>query len=243
MVDADEETALLPTARDAAGREEPPRRRGRVVAVLVLVGALALVAAAGRCAADSGTHKVANLHGFLNGFWGGEAGSSAPESREPHEPVYLNPGDYGETRQIAPLNGPPAPDYYHKGPPAPKDESSPDDPDDSHHDDDEDDDKPCNEEVGNGVGGGSGHSLSSKCVAMEDHARRSAMYASPRKYQSVASFFAKILSRPTRVLEMASSMDAIGPIDLGKGKVYKGESFDTAATPAENELNQQYQSG
>ena len=58
MVDADEETALLSSARDAAGRVEPPRRRGRVVAsVLVLVGALALVAAAGRGAADSETHR------------------------------------------------------------------------------------------------------------------------------------------------------------------------------------------
>jgi hypothetical protein len=233
MVEADEETALLPgpTARDAAGREEPPRCRVRVVAfVLVLVGALALVAAAGRGAADSETHKVANLHGFLNGFVGGGAGTSAPLSREPYGPVYLNPGDYGETRQITPLNGPPAPDYYHKGPPAPKDESSPDDPDDSHHDDDEDDDKPCDEEVGNGVGGGSGHSLSSKCVAMEDHARRSAMYASPRKYQSVTSFFAKILSRPTRVMEMA--MDFVDE-----------KKIDMAGRKAEDELNLQYQSG
>ena len=224
MVDADEETALLSAARDAAGPEDPrtPRRHGRVIAfVLVLVGALALVAAAGRGAADSETRKVANLRGGR------------------YDPRY-----YGETRQIRPLNGPPAPNYYHKGPPATKDESSPDEPDDSHHhDDDEDDDKPCDEEVGNGVGGGSGHSLSSKCVAMEDHARRSAMYASPRKYQSVASFFAKILSRPTRALEMASSIVATGAIDLGKGKVDKGESFDAAATPAENELNQQYQSG
>ena len=123
MVDADEETALLSAARDAAGPEDPrtPRRHGRVIAfVLVLVGALALVAAAGRGAADSETHKVANLHGFLNGFVGGGAGTSAPVSREPYGPVYLNPGDYGETRQITPLNGPPAPDYYHKGPRAPK---------------------------------------------------------------------------------------------------------------------------
>ena len=144
MVDADEETGVLPTARDAAGREDSPRCRGRVVVLgLVLVGALAL-AAAGRGAADSETRKVANLRGGR------------------YDPRY-----YGETRQIRPLNGPPAPNYYHKGPPATKDESSPDEPDDSHHhDDDEDDDKPCDEEVGNGVGGGSGHSLSSKCVAM-----------------------------------------------------------------------------
>ena len=55
MVDADEETALLPTARDAAGREESPRRRGRVVAlVLVIGGVLAFVAAAGRGAAEDG---------------------------------------------------------------------------------------------------------------------------------------------------------------------------------------------
>ena len=149
MVDADEETALLSAAR--AGSVESPRRRGRVIAfVLVLVGALALVAAAGRGAASE-THKVANLHGYLN-----YEPVDAPRSRS-----------FEELHQIAPLNGPPAPNYYRKGPPAPKDESPPDDPDDSHHhDDDEDDDKPCNEEVGNGVGGGSGHSLSSKCVAM-----------------------------------------------------------------------------
>ena len=126
-------------------------------------------------------------------------------------------GEGGEPRQIAPLNGPPAPNYYHKGPPAgPKDESSPDDPDgshdphDPHHDDDEEgDDQPCDRPVGNGVGGGSGHSLSSKCVAMyargglRDHARRSAKSAGPMKYQpiqSVASFFARILSRPTWTL-------------------------------------------
>ena len=54
MVDADEETALLP-ARDAAGREEPSRRRGHVVAfVLVIGGVLAFVAAAGRGAAEDG---------------------------------------------------------------------------------------------------------------------------------------------------------------------------------------------
>jgi len=148
MVDADEETALLPTARDAAGREEPWRRR--VVAfVLVLVGALALIAAAGRGAADSETHKAVLIYG------GGKFIYGAVEAD----------GEGGEPHQVAPLNGPPAPTYYHKGPP--KDESSPDDPDDSHHDDDEDDGKPCDEEVGNGVGGGSGHSLSSKCVAME----------------------------------------------------------------------------
>ncbi len=97
MVDADEETGLLPTARDAAGREDSPRCRGRVVVLgLVLVGALAL-AAAGRGAADSETHKVANLRGGR------------------YDPRY-----YGETRQIRPLNGPPAPNYYHKGPRAPK---------------------------------------------------------------------------------------------------------------------------
>ena len=79
--------------------------------------------------------------------------------------------------------------------------------------------------IGNGVGGGSGHSLSSKCVAMEDHARRSAMYASPRKYQSVTSFFAKILSRPTRVLEMA--------MGLGKEK-----GLDIVGQEAENEIKQ-----
>mgnify|MGYP001469712986 CR=1 FL=1 len=53
MVDADEETALLSAARDAAG--QPPRRRGRVVAfVLVIGGVLAFVAAAGRGAAEDG---------------------------------------------------------------------------------------------------------------------------------------------------------------------------------------------
>ena len=144
MVDADEETALLPTARDAAGREESPRRRGRVVAlVLVIGGVLAFVAAAGRGAAEDGAPFQI---------------SGQPTMAPPTPP---------NLHQISPLNGPPAPNYYHKGPPAaPKDESSPDDPDGSHHDDDEDDDKPCNEEVGNGVGGGSGHSLRSKCVAM-----------------------------------------------------------------------------
>jgi len=198
MVDADEETALLSSARDAAGRVEPPRRRGRVVAsVLVLVGALALVAAAGRGgggAADSETHKVANLHG---------------------EPGQIYRGTF-----------PPAPNYYLKEPPAPKDESSPDDPHDPHHDDDdEDDDKPCNEEVGNGVGGGSGHSLSSKCVAMyargglRDHARRSAKSAGPTKYQSVTSFFAKILSRPTRTLAKLIIVKDDNDLDIYTSKV------------------------
>ena len=115
-----------------------------------------------------------------------------------------------------------------KGPP-----SSPD-PDDSHDDDDEDDDKPCDEEVGNGVGGGSGHSLSSKCVAMyargdlRDHARRSAKSAGSMKYQpiqSVTSFFAKMLSRPTRVLEMA--------MGLGKEK-----GLDIVGQEAGNEIKQ-----
>ena len=97
--------------------------------------------------------------------------------------------DDGEPHQISPLNGPPAPNYFHKGPPGSK---------------------------GN---------------------RASADYA------PVTSFFAKILSRPTRALAMATSIVATGRIDLGKEKVYKGESFDAAATPAENELNEQYQSG
>ena len=66
-------------------------------------------------------------------------------------------GEGGEPRQIAPLNGPPAPNYFHKGPPGSK---------------------------GN---------------------RASADYA------PVTSFFAKMLSRPTRVLEMA--------MGLGKEKV------------------------
>ena len=144
MVDADEETALLSAARDAAGRVEPPRRR--VVAfVLVLVGALALVAAAGRGAAEDGAPFQI----------------TGQPTHAPPRPIL---------HQITPLNGPPAPKYYHKGPPAAKDESSPDEPDDSHdphHDDDEEgDDQPCDRPVGNGVGGGSGHSLSSKCVAM-----------------------------------------------------------------------------
>jgi len=86
------------------------------------------------------------------------------------------------------------------------------------------------EEIGNGVGGGSGHSLSSKCVAMEDHARRSAMYASPMKYQSVTSFFAKILSRSTPVLQMA-----MGP--------YQDNGFDFPAGQVENELDEQSHSG
>ena len=144
MVDADEETGVLPTARDAAGREEPPRRRG-VAFVLVLIGALALVAAAGRGADDSETHILAGL------FGGGAANSG---DRSPIDGEYWTSGGYRSTDPRV----------------ASKDESSPDDPDDpddSHHDDDdEDDDKPCDEEVGNGVGGGSGHSLSSKCVAM-----------------------------------------------------------------------------
>ena len=119
MVDADEETALLPTARDAAGREEP-RRCGRVIAVLVLVGALALVAAAGcGCgAADAETHKVAHLQdeaGLLAvGVTGsGTLGTYGADLMEVD-------GEGGEPRQIAPLNGPPAPNYYHKGPRGPK---------------------------------------------------------------------------------------------------------------------------
>ena len=142
---------------------------------------------------------------------------------------------HGEPGQIYRGTFPPAPNYYLKEPPAPKDESSPDDPHDPHHDDDdEDDDKPCNEEVGNGVGGGSGHSLSSKCVAMyargglQDHARRSAKSAGSMKYQpiqSVTSFFTKMLSRPTRVLEMA--------MGLGKEK-----GLDIVGQEAENEIKQ-----
>ena len=157
MVDADEETALLSAARDAVERGEGPRRRGRVIAVLVLAGALALFAAAGcgGCGADSETHKVANLED-------------------------INPGYYGETRQITPLNGPPAPNYYHKGPRGPK------------------------------------------------YNLNSANSCSCPRYvnvESFESFFAKILSRPTRVLEMA--------IDLAKGKGSDGTQ--TAALKDENE--------
>ena len=90
MVDADEETALLSAARDAAGREEPPRRRGRVIAVLVLVGALAL-AAAGRDAADSETNK-----GLGNGVGGGSGHSLTQSSKcvaESADPAGLGDGD------------------------------------------------------------------------------------------------------------------------------------------------------
>ena len=121
MVDADEETALLSAARDAAGSVDSPRRRGRVIAlVLVLAGALALVAAAGcGCgAADSETHKVAHLQdeaGLLAvGVTGsGTLGTYGADLMEVD-------GEGGEPRQIAPLNGPPAPNYYHKGPRGPK---------------------------------------------------------------------------------------------------------------------------
>jgi len=157
MVDADEETALLSAARDAAGQKKTARR-GRVIAfVLVLVGALALVAAAGcGCAADSETNKVAHLQdeaGLLAvGVTGsGTLGTYGADLREVD-------GEGGEPHQIAPLNGPPAPNYYHKGPRGPK----------------------YNLNTAN----------SCSC---------------PRyvNVESFESFFAKILSRPTRVLEMA----------------------------------------
>ena len=184
MVDADEETALLSAARDAAGPEDPrtPRRHGRVIAfVLVLVGALALVAAAGRGAADSETHKGANLHGFLNGFFGEGAGTSPPESREPNEPVFEEP------HQISPLNGPPAPDYYHKGPRAPK------------------------------------------------YNQNSANSAGSIKYQSVASFFAKIFICGSTKNPCTNPGDGM---DLSNDK-----GFGTPAqVQAENEVNGQYYS-
>ena len=184
MVDADEETALLPgpAARDAVGREEPPRRRGRVIAffVLVLVGALALVAAAGRGAADSETHVLAGL------FGGGAANSGprSPSSYEPplgtenklgepqkkhwvgsESPTVSMDGGYEEPHQISPLNGPPASNYFHKDP----------------------------------------------------------------NYAPVTSFFAKILSRPTRVLEMA--------MGLGKEK-----GLDIVGQKAETDINGQWYS-
>lgn len=186
MVDADEETALLSSARDAAGRVEPPRRRVRVVAfVLVLVGALALVAAAGcGCgAADSETHKVAHLQdeaGLLAvGVTGSVTlGTYGADLREAD-------GEGGEPHQISPLNGPPAPNYYHKGPRGPR------------------------------------------------YNLNSANSCSCPRYvnvESFESFFAKILSRPTRVLEMA--------IDLAKGKGSDGTQ--TAALKDENEINGQW---
>ena len=50
---------MLSPARDAAGREEPQRCSGRVMGfALVLVGVLALVAAAGRGATDTETHNI-----------------------------------------------------------------------------------------------------------------------------------------------------------------------------------------
>ena len=204
MVDADEETALLSAAR--AGSVESPRRRGRVIAfVLVLVGALALVAAAGRGAADLAVGITGS--GTLGTYGAVEVD-----------------GEDGAPFQVTgfPTHAPPQPRLYHKGPP-----SSPDDSHDPHHDDDEDDDKPCDEEVGNGVGGGSGHSLSSKCVAMHargdlrDHAR-SAKSAGPMKYQpiqSVTSFFAKILSRPTRTLAKLIIVKDDNDLDIYISKV------------------------
>ena len=164
MVDADEETALLSAARDAAG--QPPRRRGRVVAfVLVIGGVLAFVAAAGRGAAEDGAPfqvsgqptmappkpPLANLEDINPGLL--------------HRGGRYHPGYYGETRQISPLNGPPASNYFHKDP----------------------------------------------------------------NYAPVTSFFAKILSRPTRVLEMA--------MGLGKEK-----GLDIVGQKAETDINGQWYS-